>query len=123
MLVIPYLNGQTQLDLFSEKANRENQPLQSHTLFRKGANERWTSFNFWHAQAASTAFVTGCSVAESRLNAETWLDDRLESCKHISLLSQSPIFIYGISTRVGKQAVPTVLAWVVGRLAVTGKYF
>ncbi len=58
--------------------------------------------------------MTGCSVAESRLNAETWLDDRLESCKHISLLSQSPIFIYGISTRVGKQAVPTVLAWVVG---------
>jgi hypothetical protein len=47
--------------------------------------------------------MTGCSVIKSWLNAETWMDDRLRPCKHISLVSQSHIFIAGISTRVGKQ--------------------
>jgi hypothetical protein len=50
-----------------------------------------------------TTFITGCSILKSWLNAETWMDDRLRPCKHISLVSQSHIFIVGISTRVGKQ--------------------
>ena len=36
-------------------------------------------------------------------NAEFWVDDRLRPCKHISLQLPSPIFIVGLSTRVGGQ--------------------
>ena len=50
-----------------------------------------------------TAFMTSCSSGKSWLNAETWLDDRLGPCKHISLVTQSHIFISGISARVGEQ--------------------
>jgi hypothetical protein len=55
-----------------------------------------------------TAFVTGCSSAKSWLNPETWLDDRVGPCQHISFDSLVPqsqimIFIAGITTSIGKQ--------------------
>jgi hypothetical protein len=50
-----------------------------------------------------TTFMTGCSILKSWSNVETWMDDRLRPCKHISSVSQSHTFIAGISTRVGKQ--------------------
>ncbi len=51
---------------------------------------------------SSPAIMTGSS-AKSWLNTDSWLDDRLGPCHHISLVSHSYIFIAGISTRVGKQ--------------------
>jgi hypothetical protein len=50
-----------------------------------------------------TAFMTGCSNTKSWMKAETWVDDRLWPCQHISLVPLSHIFIEEISTRVGEQ--------------------
>ena len=47
--------------------------------------------------------MTCCSNAKSWWNAEFRVDDRLWPCKHISLELPSPIFIVGLSTRVGEQ--------------------
>jgi hypothetical protein len=34
-----------------------------------------------------TAFMTGCSNTKSWIKAQTWVDDRLGPCQHISLVS------------------------------------
>ena len=51
----------------------------------------------------SSAFMAGCSNTESWWNAHFWEDDRLGPCKHISLMSPSPIFAARLCTRVGEQ--------------------
>jgi hypothetical protein len=54
--------------------------------------------------------LPGSSILKSWLNAAMWMHYRLKPCQHVSLLvSQSHIFIAGISTRVGKQQqhIPT----------------
>ena len=57
----------------------------------------------------SSAFMACCSNTESWWNAHFWEDDRLGPCKHISLMSPSPIFAARLCARVGeqRQRVPT----------------
>ena len=49
-----------------------------------------------------TAFMACCSSAQSWWDTNSWVDDRLRPCKHISLMSPSHIFIVGLSARVGE---------------------
>ncbi len=57
----------------------------------KMLNQKLTSkVQFYHESGlpgVPTPFMTDCRIVKSWLNAETWMDDRLRPCKHISLVS------------------------------------
>ncbi len=59
-------------------------------------------FHFCREQTP-TALMACCNNSESWWNAEFRVDNKLRSCKHISLEFPSHIFIVGLSTRVGEQ--------------------
>ncbi len=88
LIVMPSVNQGTRLCIYGAKP-------ESHILDSKVM----TNLSY----RSPTTLMTGCSILKSWLNAETWMDDRLRPCIHISLVSQSHILIAGISTRVGKQ--------------------
>ena len=63
-------------------------------------------------EQSPTAFMAGCSSAESWWSANFWVDDRLRPCKHISLMSPSSIFNVELSARVGEQQHPVPTCFV-----------
>ncbi len=84
--------------------HRWNEWLPSHLQQKvaKSIIPECSCFHFCWEQTP-TAFMACCSNAKSWWNAEFQVDDRLRPCKHISLEFPSPIFIVGLSTRVGEQ--------------------
>ncbi len=71
-------------------------------MVAKSITPECSCFHFCGEQTP-TAFMACCSKAKSWWNVEFLVDDRLRPCKHILLEFPSPIFIVGLSTRVGEQ--------------------
>ncbi len=79
--------------------------------YQANNNKRWqksiiperSCFHFCGEQTPTT-FMACCSNDKSWWDAEFWVDDRLRPCKHISLELPSPIFIVGLSNRVGERS-------------------
>ncbi len=75
--------------------------------YQANFNKRWQNQSFLSVNVFTFVTADPNSIhgllQQRQIMMKCWVSDRLRPCKHISLEFPSPIFIVGLSTRVGKQ--------------------